>query len=145
MCAQVSYQELSAISQIKNGARRVVVNNTQGDRTFGGRLAALSLTDPDIKRTLSTDGGVDIVGLGVGGSSIGFCAPPGLSITVPRANHFIGKSQLGLARAHSVLVYAINLQIRSFVYIKCMSAHIEGTYPRLKAYTKMHRQIPGRG
>lgn len=92
LCAQVSYQELSAISQIKSGARRVVVNNTQGDRTFGGRLAALSLTDPDIKRTLNTGDGVNIVGLGVGGSSIGFCAPPGLSITVPRANHFIGKS-----------------------------------------------------
>ena len=86
----VSYQELAAITQVKSGKRDIVVNNTQTDRTLGGRLAALSRTDPEIQSAL--DEGVNIIGKGVGGSSLGFCAPPGLSLQVPRANHFIGKS-----------------------------------------------------
>lgn len=86
----VSYQELSAITQVRAGKRSVIVNNTQTDRTLGGRLAALSISDPNIKEAL--DEGVQMIGNGVGGSSLGFCAPAGLSIVVPRANHFVGKS-----------------------------------------------------
>jgi glutamate synthase domain-containing protein 2/glutamate synthase domain-containing protein 1 len=88
----VSYTELSVISKVRAGNKVIESHNKQSDRTLGGRLAALSLTDPQIAAALAQPGGVHIKGTGVGGSSFGMCAPPGLTLSAPRANHFVGKS-----------------------------------------------------